>query len=129
MKKYILPLILIIISLLIGICFIYLTLKYTAEESTTQSITEIFSAQYHRPVNTIIIKVMIDTGKFSKGSYGFTDEMGGGLWFAAKTVNGWELASAGNGIISCDAANKYNFPNSMVPQCIDTQNNNNLIVR
>ena len=99
------------------------------EKSTQEAVTGLIAEKYGRPADSVEIEVMADTGTFAKGSVRYTDEPGGGLWFAAKTANGWELAFDGNGIIPCEAANRYDFPTDMVPQCIDTGNENNLIVR
>jgi hypothetical protein len=101
----------------------------TQEKSTEKAIIEDFSDKYDRPKDAFIVKVGMDTGMFAKGTIRFKDEMGGGLWFAAKTDKGWELAFDGNGIMTCDIANKYNFPVDMIPNCIDAKNNNQLIQR
>lgn len=133
MKKYILFVaIMIAIALTVSFGVVYFMpeeSEKTAEKSTQESIAELFSQKYNKSISTLIIDVKTDTGTFAKGSVNFTDEMGGGLWFAAKTGNGWELAFDGNGIVSCEAANKYNFPKDMIPQCIETQNGNKLIER
>jgi hypothetical protein len=127
MKKYALAAI-IIILLLIGLGYTYFASKESPKNSTKESVARLFSQKYNRPASALIIEVTADTGKFAKGTYNEI-EGGGGLWFLAKTQNGWELVSAGNGIVACGDIEKYDFPRDMVPACIDTQNGNNLIQR
>lgn len=130
MKKYLLP-VAIVILILAGLSFAYLASKEngkTTEKTTKESIAELFSQKYNRPASALTIEVLADMGTFAKGRLN-EPGAGGGLWFAAKTAKGWELAFDGNGIVPCEAANKYNFPKDMIPQCIDTQNENKLIIR
>lgn len=94
-----------------------------------EQIALLLADKYSKSVETTQIKVDQETGNFSKGSVNFTDETGGGIWFAAKTNSGWEIVYDGNGIIPCDSANTYNFPTSIIPVCIDTENDNRLVQR
>ena len=97
---------------------------------TAQIIKEILAKKYQKAISEVTVKVNKSAENHAVGSVRFGPEgTPGGLWFAAKTDSGWELVYDGNGIIPCDAINKYDFPEDMVPQCIDTQNNNELIVR
>ncbi|MDR3643095.1 MAG: hypothetical protein P4L74_05740 [Candidatus Doudnabacteria bacterium] len=93
-----------------------------------EQMADMLNQKFNRPANTITTQLITDTGEFAKGSFNEANA-GGGLWFAAKTAEGWQLAFDGNGIVPCDAANRYNFPKDIIPQCIDTQNDNNLIQR
>lgn len=132
MKKYILPAaIIIIVLVLAGAGFAYLSSKNKTkapEKSTKEIITELLSKKYNRQPDSMIIGVTADTGTFAKGTYN-EPAGGGGLWFAAKTAAGWELAFDGNGIAPCMEISKYNFPKDIIPTCLDIQNNNNLIKR
>ncbi len=100
----------------------------SAEKTTAEQITQILSKKYNQPENGLIIEVTTDTGTFAKGTYN-QPNAGGGLWFAVKTAEGWQLVFDGNGIIPCDAANKYDFPDDIISQCLDTANQNQLIER
>lgn len=63
-------------------------------------------------------------GDYAKGDVKFKDEMGGGLWFAAKVNDTWEIVYDGNGMITCDRLTNYqNFPKDLIPQCFDKQTN------
>ena len=116
--------------LMIGVRFAYLAVSGSAPEKTTKdSITELIVKKYDLPVNSVNIEVVTDTGMYAKGTVHYSDPDGGGVWFAAKSQKGWELAFEGNGIVSCFIANGYNFPTDMIPQCIDTKNENNLVAR
>ncbi len=97
---------------------------------TAQLIKEILARKYQKAISELTVRVDKNTDNHAAGSVRFGPEgTPGGLWFAAKTDNGWELVYDGNGIIPCDAINKYNFPEDIVPQCLDTKNNNELITR
>lgn len=93
-------------------------------ETTQAAITRAFSKKYQRPEAEIIVEVSTDTGPFAKGSIQFKDELGGALWFGAKTEQGWELVHDGQGPMSCELAEQYQMPTDLVPGCIDLQNGN-----
>lgn len=101
----------------------------SSEKSIQLAVTKILAQKYNRPAKTLAVEVDLNMGTFARGSVNFTDQPGGGMWFAAKTAKGWELAFDGNGLVPCEAAEKYAFPKVLVPQCIDSQNGNNLIER
>lgn len=97
--------------------------------TTKEAIAEAFSQKYNRPASTFTVEAAKDTGLFAQGSVRFEGEMGGGVWFGAKTDKGWELAFDGNGIMSCEIADKYSFPKDIVPGCLDTENGNKFVER
>src|SRR5690242_10491293 len=125
MKKYLLPILVAIVALvLVGLGLVYLAPKgaeKAPEKSTKQAITELLTTKLGSPTRGLVVEVTTDTGAFAKGTFN-VPEAGGGIWFAAKTTKGWSLASAGNGIVSCQDIETYNFPKDMVPQCLDTHN-------
>ncbi len=42
----------------------------------------------------------------------------GGGWFLAAEVGGqWVIVDDGNGTVSCEKINPYNFPTTLVPEC------------
>jgi len=69
----------------------------------------------------ISVTVGKQTPDFAEGTVSLSD--GGGWWLAAKTSGHWKLVDDGNGIVSCEKISPYNFPSSMVPQCVDKQGN------
>ena len=95
--------------------------------SDLEAIKQAFSEKYGRPVSEVNVTVSKNTGSLAQGGVGFEGEMGGGWFLAAKTVDGWIIVDDGNGTISCELTEPYNFPVDMVPECVD--NGGNLIVR
>ena len=43
----------------------------------------------------------------------------GGIYFAARTSDGWVIAHNGVGVVYCDLVDQYDFPVGMVPKCYD----------
>jgi hypothetical protein len=107
-----------------------ITAQVTQKDDLNQDIIkEAFSKKYGQPIDKYIIAISTNTGTHAKGSVSFTDEMGGGIWFAAKTEKGWELVADGQGPVLCSVADSYAFPSSLIPECIDALNGNNLKTR
>ena len=119
----------ILVIIAVGVCAYSIMQANEREQAVIQAIAQDFAQKYNRPADTFIIDVTNNAGGFAKGLVRFTDEQGGGMWFAANTQKGWELVFDGNGIVPCDAADKYAFPADIIPQCIDTTNNNELVQR
>ena len=70
--------------------------------------------------NSVTISVSTVEGNYAKGMVSFKDEMGGGLWFAAKEDGVWKLVWDGNGIIKCSDLTLYpEFSKKLIPQCFD----------
>ena len=111
------------------ILLLMLLITATIPLSTPTFIADALGKKYSKPASSFDVVVATDTGEFARGKVQFTDEPGGGVWFAAKTDAGWQLAFDGNGIIPCPVADAYKFPALMVPQCIDTDNSNQLVQR
>lgn len=88
------------------------------KSTVKEDITKAIATKYKKQTSAVIVNITVDTGSYAKGTVNFAGEMGGGLWFAAKTKKGWELAFDGNGIISCEIVNKYNFPVDIIPGCV-----------
>ena len=90
----------------------------TSEKTTKELISDLINQKFNRPENILTVEVIADTGVFAKGTYNETGT-GGGIWLAAKTANGWELAFTGNGIVACSDISQYNFPKVIVSSCLD----------
>ncbi len=103
--------------------------EQSEEEQIKAALIDAFKTKFNTSENKFNIRITKVLGNFAEGGIDFVDELGGGMWFAAKTNKGWELAYDGNGIITCDVVTKYNFPKEMIPGCIDTENNNEYIER
>lgn len=75
-------------------------------------------AEHGPDAATMNITVSKVEGDYAKGMA--NAQGGGGIWFAAKVPEGWKLVWDGNGIIFCSDLSDYpNFPNSLIPQCMD----------
>ncbi len=88
------------------------------DDTTAHLIADAFSVKYHQSADTFIISVTANDGSYARGTVNYSDAPGGGVWFAARTANRWEIAYDGNGIVPCEAI--ANFPRTIVPTCIDT---------
>lgn len=56
-------------------------------------------------------------GNHASGGAVDPSSVGGGMWLAAKVNGKWVLVWDGNGTISCEKTDPYNFPVSMLPEC------------
>lgn len=97
------------------------------EKSDLELLTEAFAQKYNHPVPEVIVTINENTGILAKGVIKFEGEMGGGWFLAAKVDGKWIIVDDGNGTISCEKIEPYNFPVSMVFECVDS--NGQLIVR
>ena len=61
------------------------------------------------------------TSEFATGLVNVGEGDKGGIYFAAKTETGWEIAHDGRGILECSQANKYGFPTGLIPRCFDLE--------
>ena len=89
------------------------------EDPDTQAIKEAFSEKYDRPVTQIEVSVDESTGELARGGVHFIGETGGSWFLAAKVDDEWVIVDDGNGTISCQKIEGYDFPTSMVPECYD----------
>jgi len=80
-----------------------------------------FAKKYGRNVADVDLDLAADDGSYAIGTVTFKLAMEGGHLLAAKAAGGWVIVQDGNGSVMCDAISPYNFPKSMVPECIDTQ--------
>jgi len=128
----------IIIGLLIGIIFTYIFITYypkkqtvtiqptvtqapTATASDTDLLKLAFAQKYNKSVADVNLTIKINTGVLANGGVSFVGENGGGWWLAAKTNGSWNIVQDGNGTITCELTDPYNFPTSMVPECVNKQ--------
>lgn len=87
-----------------------------------EQMIEVLSQKNNWDASRVELNVQTVEGNYAKGDVKFKDEMGGGLWFAAKVNNTWKIVNDGNGNIMCDQLKDYpNFPKDMIPSCFDKQ--------
>lgn len=65
------------------------------------------------------VTITQNTGTHAKGNIKEFDAVGGAYWLAAKTASGWVVVYDGQSTPSCNQVNPYNFPASMVPECLN----------
>lgn len=79
-------------------------------------------AQKHKlPVASVSVIIKEITSEYAAGTVLLNGE--GGWFLAAKANNDWQIVDDGNGVVLCDVVAKYNFPKSMVPECVDKNGN------
>lgn len=74
-------------------------------------------AEHGPSANSMNVTVSKIVGNFAQGGAVDPASVGGAMWLAAKTGSGWKLVWDGNGTISCESTDPYNFPVSMLPEC------------
>jgi hypothetical protein len=79
-----------------------------------------FAEKHGKPVSEVILTISENNGLTARGSISFTGDVGSGWWLAAKVKGIWTAIQDGNGYVSCETVTGYNFPKSMVPECVDT---------
>lgn len=76
-------------------------------------------AKHGTGAQSLDISVAEINGSYARGGASEAG-MGGGMWFAARVGDNWELVWDGNGVIMCDDIDPYpGFPTNMVPECYD----------
>lgn len=95
--------------------------------SDIEQIREAMAAKHSRPVADVHLTVSENSGTHARGGVKFGDDMAGGWFLAAKNGDNWVIVQDGNGTISCELVEPYDFPVSMVEECVDA--GGNLIVR
>ena len=91
----------------------------SAQEENLPLIKAAMAQKYDRPVSEVNMEIGKYEPSFAQGTVSFGDEMSGG-WFLAAEVGGkWVIVDDGNGTISCDIIEPYNFPITIVAECWD----------
>ena len=95
-----------------------LTYEAAQPGAVMTAVTEQLNAKYgNGSVGTMSVTKI--EGNYAKGMV--NGQGGGGMWFAAKVNDIWQLVWDGNGIIQCsDLTNYSDFPKTMIPECYNT---------
>lgn len=87
------------------------------KQEAKEAIVNIMAQKFNKQPSEVNINISQYEPSFAQGAVGFEGEMGGG-WFLAAEVGGqWVLVDDGNGTISCEKIEPYNFPVSIVSEC------------
>ena len=89
------------------------------EAALVDAVKKAIIAKRGQSASTLVIKATSAESSYAKGSATPpVEDVGGGMWFAAKVNGKWELVWDGNGNILCADLEKYpNFPSSYIPEC------------
>lgn len=98
----------------------------TEEEQIAADVKAALIEKHGESAEAMTVSVSTVDGEYATGAA--KEEFGGGMWFAAKVGDRWELAWDGNGTIGCADIGPYEFPVSLVPECWD-EDTQELVVR
>ncbi len=98
-----------------------------ASVSDVEGIRAAMAAKYGKAPADVEIEISKKTTLHAWGVTKFKGEMAGGWFLAYKEAKGWIIVDDGNGTISCEKIAPYNFPVSMVEECVNA--NGKLIKR
>lgn len=97
------------------------TISITKQSPTSRPdkelITEALALKYnlaYAEVKTIFSEI---NSTQAAGTVSFSGE--GGWFLAVKEGDKWKIVADGNGTVSCETILPYQFPTSMVPECVD----------
>jgi len=93
------------------------------EENVLLELQQAFGKKYNRPTEQIEVTIDKKDDRHIAGGVKFNGEMGGGWFLAYKGTDGWIIVQDGNGTVSCEIVAPYNFPKSLVPECVDKKGN------
>lgn len=93
------------------------------EKSDIQEIKETMAKRHGKRAEETIINISKNTGTHATGGVKFEGEIGGGWFLAAKKDGKWVIVDDGNGTISCEIIEPWDFPSSIVPECVDELGN------
>lgn len=82
---------------------------------------EALAQKYKLSVSDVSLIIGEITPNRASGTVSFKGE--GGWFLAAKDNDQWQIVADGNGTVSCETVTKYNFPRTMVPECLDKNGN------
>jgi len=93
------------------------------ENSLEDTLKQLFAEKFDKDIDDIILTIGEQQPSHARGGVKFEGEIGGG-WFLAAEVGGtWLIVQDGNGTMSCEITDPYDFPVSMVPECVDSGGN------
>jgi len=87
--------------------------------SAEEEVKKLFAEKYNTKVSAVTLNIEKETENHMRG--GVVIEPGGsensGIFLATKVEGIWKLVFDGNGSISCEELEEYNFPEDMVANC------------
>lgn len=86
----------------------------------TEAIKEAIYKLLGSDASVVNVTISKNTGTHATGgAVDWASEVGGGYWIAAKSAGEWVGVYSGQSQPTCIQIDPYNFPTSMVPECLD----------
>lgn len=90
-------------------------------ETDIQKVRQLLAESFELDIAEVQITAEAEsTINFMTGYVNVGEGDKGGVYFAAKTDVGWEIAHNGVGLVYCELVEQYDFPTGMIPRCYDT---------
>jgi len=86
-------------------------------KSDLELIREAMASRHSKPVADTTVNISKLNIPYASGGVKFEGEIAGAWLLAYKTNDGWVIVEAGNGTVTCELIEPYNFPVDMVPEC------------
>lgn len=87
--------------------------------SDEDGIKAAFAKKYNKPISDISVSISKKDATHVWGTVKFAGDIAGGWFLAFKEATGWIIVADGNGVILCKDIQPFNFPVSMVEECVD----------
>jgi cytoskeletal protein RodZ len=96
----------------------------TNTQSDLDQIRSAMASKYSKNPEDVIINISANNSTHARGGVSFAGEMGGGWFLAAKDASSqWQIVDDGNGTIMCSIIEPYDFPTTMLSECVDDLGN------
>lgn len=94
-------------------------------QDKTDIIKNLFASKYELPADEIKINYSQETTNHARGTVTLGEsEVGNTGLFLTTNINGqWEIVFDGNGVYTCQEVAPYNFPENMIEDCYDPEEN------
>ena len=90
------------------------------EREAVVVIKELLANKHNKPLSDTQVTISKKDDTHIQGGVKFAGEIAGAWFLAVKDSNGqWVIVDEGNGTISCEKIAPYNFPSSMVKECVN----------
>jgi len=86
-------------------------------KSDLELIREAMAARHGKSVADTTVNISKLNAPYASGGVKFAGEIAGAWLLAYKTNDGWVIVEDGNGTVTCELIEPYNFPVDMVPEC------------
>lgn len=90
-----------------------------SDESVIETLVLLLAQKHKKKIEDIKVIISKREGNYIVGGVSFSDEVSGGMLFAAKTNGAWKIVYDGNGVCSCSALSIVDFPKTLVKECLD----------